>query len=557
MINDRTVNLDLPLPHADNSLDADVARLRAAMTTLDSSVAGKAPTSHAHAIAAVTGLQTALDGKQAALGFTPVNTAAVGVANGIAPLDATNKVAAAFLPSYVDDVLEFGNFESLPATGEAGKIYVLLAPYTNGGITSSQYRWAGSSYTPIVASPGTTDAVTEGSTNKYFTEPRVLATLLAGLSTATNLAIAAGDSILGAFGKLQKQITDLIATVSTKQAALVSGTNIKTVNSTTLLGSGDLAVQATLVSGSNIKTVGGISLVGAGNVAPIIPIVNVTTATARAANGVLYSLNNSTAQAAATNICLYSNQADNAAWAKAGYTVTASYPGILTPEGKKCDKLVESNATEIHYEIQSFAVAANVQRVFSRRIRASGRSTFYMLLADIGWSNGIVAAFNLATGTVSGITSNLNGSTPAASLVYVGDGWFEMAISGIPNTTGGSTVRVVTYINSNGSYPGDGASGLLVSDAQLELGSVPTSRIETTSAAVTRAAGVVNGQRLLLTNPPADGDLVIVKAANGIDYNLVDPDGYSIEDVYGPMKIDRPHDRAPNLRYLNGSWRLV
>lgn len=51
------------------------------------------------------------------------------------------------------------------------------------------------------------------------------------------------------------------------QATLVSGTNIKTVNSTTLLGSGDIAVQATLVSGTNIKTVNSTSLLGSGNIA--------------------------------------------------------------------------------------------------------------------------------------------------------------------------------------------------------------------------------------------------------------------------------------------------
>jgi hypothetical protein len=49
------------------------------------------------------------------------------------------------------------------------------------------------------------------------------------------------------------------------QAKLVSGTNIKTVNSTTLLGSGDLAVQPTLVSGTNIKTINSTSLLGSGD----------------------------------------------------------------------------------------------------------------------------------------------------------------------------------------------------------------------------------------------------------------------------------------------------
>jgi hypothetical protein len=47
---------------------------------------------------------------------------------------------------------------------------------------------------------------------------------------------------------------------------LQSGTNIKTVNSTSLLGSGNLAVQETLVSGTNIKTINSTSLLGSGNI---------------------------------------------------------------------------------------------------------------------------------------------------------------------------------------------------------------------------------------------------------------------------------------------------
>ena len=66
----------------------------------------------------------------------------------------------------------------------------------------------------------------------------------------------------GATGKLLK---DGGVALSAKQDTLVSGTSIKTVNSTSLLGSGDLAVQPTLVSGTNIKTVNGNSLLGSGD----------------------------------------------------------------------------------------------------------------------------------------------------------------------------------------------------------------------------------------------------------------------------------------------------
>jgi hypothetical protein len=59
------------------------------------------------------------------------------------------------------------------------------------------------------------------------------------------------------------QVNNLLAS---KQDTLVSGTNIKTINSTSLLGSGDVAVQETLVSGTNIKTLNSESLLGSGNI---------------------------------------------------------------------------------------------------------------------------------------------------------------------------------------------------------------------------------------------------------------------------------------------------
>ena len=62
-----------------------------------------------------------------------------GAANGIAPLDAGGKVAATYLPSYVDDVLEYANKASFPTSGEEGKIYVAKD-------TNKNYRWSGSSY---------------------------------------------------------------------------------------------------------------------------------------------------------------------------------------------------------------------------------------------------------------------------------------------------------------------------------------------------------------------------------------------------------------------------
>lgn len=94
--------------------------------------------------------------------YTKVTTDAKGrvtsgttlVAADIPSLDAskitTGTIDAARLPSYVDDVLEYANLASFPATGETGKIYVALN-------TNKTYRWSGSIY--VLITSGAVDSV--------------------------------------------------------------------------------------------------------------------------------------------------------------------------------------------------------------------------------------------------------------------------------------------------------------------------------------------------------------------------------------------------------------
>ncbi len=102
-----------------------------------------------------------------ALAFTPLDAAKVGAASGAAPLDPASKVPAVNLPS--------------------------------------------------------TDSMSEGVTNQYFTASRALAAALAGISLVTNAVISAGDTVLSALGKLQKQITDLAAGKADKASPAFSG----------------------------------------------------------------------------------------------------------------------------------------------------------------------------------------------------------------------------------------------------------------------------------------------------------------------------------------------
>lgn len=122
MIDDRTPNLNLPLPSVDNLQTEDIPRIRTALGAIDTAVAAKADL--------------------------------VG-----------GKVPASQLPAYVDDVLEVANAAALPATGVAGVIYV-----TTDTDPVRQWRWSGSAYAEIApayelpsATPSTLGGVKVGS----------------------------------------------------------------------------------------------------------------------------------------------------------------------------------------------------------------------------------------------------------------------------------------------------------------------------------------------------------------------------------------------------------
>jgi hypothetical protein len=99
-------------------------------------------------------LQAALDGKQASGTYATL-------VNGLVP--------SSQLPSFVDDVVDVGG--TLPSTGDVGKIYVV----STGANTNKIYRWSGSTFIEISPSPGSTDAVAEGSVNLYHTTLRAAA----------------------------------------------------------------------------------------------------------------------------------------------------------------------------------------------------------------------------------------------------------------------------------------------------------------------------------------------------------------------------------------------
>ena len=191
-------------------------------------------------------------------------------------------------------------------------------------------------------------------------------------------------------------LTDNIQTQFTgKQQTLVSGTNIKTVNSNSLLGSGDVAVQATLVSGTNIKTINSTSLLGSGDisVAPATGI-NATAIADGSVTSTEFQYINSLTSNAQTQIDSKTNKLVTANTQTASYTLVAS----------DADKLVEMNvASANNLTVPASTFSAGTQ----------------ILLAQYGAGQTTVVAGSGMTIRSNGAKLKLNAQYSGATLVFI------------------------------------------------------------------------------------------------------------------------------------------
>lgn len=148
---------------------------------------------------------------------------------------------------------------------------------------------------------------------------------------------------------------------------------------------------------------------------------------------------------------------------------------------------------------------------------------------------------SLARGLSSTIRSEFDAIATAFDAVYQ-----QTFSSALPGINAGTKGMVPTN-------DGTSASWAALNKTPFTIVSI------TTQAAV---AGVpylltnVSATTVTLPASPSANDKVVVKPANGLATNIINPNGATIEGVVGNMTIDNAA-AVVNLQYLNGSWRLV
>lgn len=192
------------------------------------------------------------------------------------------------------------------------------------------------------------------------------------------------------------------------------------------------------------------------------------------------------------NLLTYSEQFDNAAWAKTNATVTANAgtaPDGTTTADKIVGSLSANAAREVSQAISKSASA--ISYTASAYLKASD-TNFAVLSVFDGGSVFNRQWFDLQNGTAGATAVGGGGFTSvSASIVSVGDGWWRCSVSFTSNTTTSISAFFAATTANAILAPANGvAAGAFIWGAQLETGSTATAYQRVGNAFDVTEAGV-------------------------------------------------------------------
>ena len=191
------------------------------------------------------------------------------------------------------------------------------------------------------------------------------------------------------------------------------------------------------------------------------------------------------------NLVLQSQTIDNASWTKSGLAATPVIANSdVAPDGTiTADRIVEQSGGTFHLIRQDSSVVANTIHTMSFYLKPGGRAWAKLQLSNTLENNGASVFANLATGSISSLTTFGSGSFQSAAIEPAANGFYRVQLSCIidSSSTTGRSQLLIASDSSTINYAGDGVSGLVVWGAQLEDALSATSYIVTTSSTATGA----------------------------------------------------------------------
>ncbi|NDD83814.1 hypothetical protein EBZ38_05950 [bacterium] len=361
-----------------------------------------------------------------------------GVANGIVPLDGNALIPSQYLPSYVDDVIEYANLAAFPATGSNGVIYVALD-------TNKTYRWSGSIYIEISPSEvtsvfGRSGAVTAQSGD--YSASQITNTPSGSISATT---------VQAAIDELDAEKQPIDATLTALAAFNSNGILVQTAQDTFVSRNITNGTGITVTNGNGVAANPSIAISDTGVTAGSYGSASQVASISVNAQGQITSASNTSIAIASTQVTDFNEAAQDAVGAMVSTTAS-----VALSYNDASNQLV---AVVVQSGIDHGSISGLLDDDHSQYALLAGRSGGQSL------TGGTAASNNLSLSSTSSATKgkiNLGssvavdeantrlgvGSSSPESLLHLQENNVKFNVSANSTTTAGAVNAVVTSIST-------------------------------------------------------------------------------------------------------------
>jgi hypothetical protein len=195
----------------------------------------------------------------------------------------------------------------------------------------------------------------------------------------------------------------------------------------------------------------------------------------------------------AQNTCLQSETFQS--WAFTNASASSGNAAISPSNTQTAGLFIPNSGTTGRGEVACGTLSNATTYSFSCFIKTPTNSltSVWLYTSDGGGGTGANrwgVEINLSNFTLTDYILN-NGSVTSKAVENYGNGWYRVRVTGqVTSGIGGSSVAVVRKLTAGADT--NGINGVLVWGAQFETGSIATSYIPTTTAAITRGADLVS-----------------------------------------------------------------